>query len=320
MNKLKEIVLNSESIAITSHVDPDGDSIGSVLALSLALKQICKNVEVFINEQLPSRYAFLPQSDSIKSYKNLKDKNFDLFIALDCGDKERLGNTVEVMEKSKIVVNIDHHISNTEFGDINIIDTNSSSACEIVYNIIKNMGLLINQQIATCIYTGIITDSGNFMYDNATYKTYLIAAELIKANINKQEIIYNLYQKKSTNNLRFLGYSLTNMEIKLDGRLAIFQIPLELLKKFNIPKDDVEGIVNYGRDIDGVEIAVSIRETDNDKVKLSFRSKHNEVDVRALAHLFNGGGHKKAAGATIVDTLDGAKSQVIEKSRQFLRW
>lgn len=319
MNKLAEIVSNSNNIAVTSHVDPDGDSIGSILALGLALRQKHKNVEIFINETLPARYSFLSKSDYIKKYEDIKDKDFDLFFALDCGDEKRLGNSIEIMKRSTTVVNIDHHISNTKFGHINIVEVDASSTCEIIYSIVKDMGLSVDQHIAESIYTGIVTDSGNFIYDNATCKTHLIAAELMKVNIDKQKIMYNLYQKKSINSLRFLGYSLTNMEVELDGRLAILQIPSSLLKKFNIPYDDVEGIVNYGRDIEGVEIAVTIREISDAEVKLSFRSKNDDVDVRALAELFNGGGHKKASGATLIASLDEAKDQVIEKAKQFIR-
>ena len=138
---------------------------------------------------------------------------------------KKVRHGIKIMERSKIVINIDHHISNTRFGDINIIDIGSSSTCEMIYSIIKNMGLEINKQIAiVCIYMGIITDSGNFMYDNVTGKTHLVVAELMKTSMNTQDIIYNLYQKKSINNLRFLGHCLTNMDIRLKGRLAIFQI------------------------------------------------------------------------------------------------
>lgn len=320
MNELVKIISNSDSIAITSHVDPDGDSIGSILALWSALKQKYKNVEVFIDEMLPGRYSFLPQSKYIKKYEDVKGEKFDLFFALDCGNETRLGHSTEIMKKSKTVVNIDHHISNTGFGDINIIDTNSSSTCEIIYSVIKDIGLTIDRQIATCIYVGIVTDSGNFMYDNVTEKTHLIVAELMKIDIIKQDIIYNLYQKKSINSLKFLGYSLANMDIELEGHLAIFQISSELLEKFNIAGDDVDGLVNYGRDIESVDIAVTIMEKSNNEVKLSFRSKHDDVDVRALAQLFDGGGHKKASGAVLISTLDEAKNQVIEKAKQFVRW
>ncbi len=320
MNELEKIASNSSSIAITSHINPDGDSIGSILALWFALKQRYKNVEAFINEKLPDRYSFLPQAKHIKKYEDVKGKKFDLFFALDCGNEKRLGNGIEIMEKSKIVVNIDHHISNTKFGDINIVDIYSSSTCEMIYSVIKDMGLAIDQQIATCIYTGIVTDSGNFMYDNVTEKTHLIVAELMRTGIAKQDIIYNLYQKKSVNSLRFLGYSLTNMDIELGGRLVIFRVPSGLLEKFNISNDDVEGLVNYGRDIESADIAASITETGNGEVKLSFRSKHDDVDVRAFAQLFNGGGHKKASGAVLTSTLDEAKDQVVEKAKQFVRW
>ncbi|MDI9475924.1 MAG: DHH family phosphoesterase [Natronincolaceae bacterium] len=319
MNKLARIISNSNSIAITSHIDPDGDSIGSMLALWSALRQKCRNVEAFIDDVLPRKYDFLPQSKYVKKYKDVEGKDFDLFFALDCGNKARLGHGAEAMENSKIVVNIDHHISNTEFGDINIIDINSSSTCEMIYSIIKDMGLIIDKQIATCIYVGIVTDSGNFMYDNVTEKTHLIVADLMKTDIAKQDIIYNLYQKKSINSLRFLGYSLTNMDVELGGRLAIFQISSDLLKKFNIPGDDVESLVNYGRDIEGIDIAVTMMEKGDNKVKLSFRSKHDDIDVRALAQLFNGGGHKKASGAMLNSTLDEARNQVIEKAKQFVR-
>ena len=320
MNELEKIASNSSSIVITSHINPDGDSIGSILALWLALKQRHKNVEVFINEKLPDKYGFLPRSKHIKKYEDIKGKKFDLFFALDCGNEERLGNSIEIMKKSKIIVNIDHHISNTKFGDINIVDIYSSSTCEMIYSIIKDMGLVMNQQIATCIYTGIVTDSGNFMYDNVTEKTHVIVAELMRTNIAKQDIIYNLYQRRSVNSSRFLGYSLTNMDVELEGRLAIFQISSDMLKKFNISNDDVEGLVNYGRDIESVDIAVSITETNDGEVKLSFRSKHDDVDVRAFAQLFNGGGHKKASGAVLTATLNEAKNQVIEKAKQFVRW
>jgi len=319
MNKLLQATCNSNNIAVTSHVDPDGDSIGSILALGLALKQKFKNIDIFITDPLPSRYAFLAATKLIKNYEDIKNKNFDLFFALDCGAENRLGNSIEIMKKSKTVVNIDHHISNTEFGDINIIDVNASSTCEMVYSIINDMGLTIDSEIATCIYTGIVTDSGNFMYDNANDQTHLVAAELIKANIDKQEIMYNLYQKKSINNLRFLGHSLTNMEIELGGRLAIFKITSALLNRFDIPHDDIEAIVNYGRDIDGVDISVTLREESHGRIKLSFRSKHEDVDVSALAALFNGGGHRKASGATLIASVDEAKALIIEKSKQFIR-
>ncbi len=319
-NKLIKLVSNSESIAITSHINPDGDSIGSILALWLALKQRHNNVDVFINETLPDRYNFLPQSKHIKRYKDIKKKNFDLFFALDCGSEKRLGHSMKTMENSKVVVNIDHHISNTKFGDVNIVDINSSSTCEMIYFIIKNMKLTIDQQIASCIYTGIVTDSGSFMYDNVTEKTHLVVAELMKTNMDKQDIMYNLYQKKSMDALRFLGYSLTNMETALEDRLVIFRISSDMLRKFNISINDMDDPVNHGRDIKGVHIAVSITEINEEKVKLSFRSKHDDVNVGALAETFDGGGHKKASGAIISSTLDEAKKQIIEKAKQFIRW
>ena len=319
MNKLIELICNSNHIAVTSHVDPDGDSIGSILALGTALKQKNGNVEIFVNDTLSNKYDFLPGYSLIKSYDAIQDKSFDLIFVLDCGDEHRLGSSVECLEKSKSVVNLDHHISNNHFGDINIVDVNASSTCEIVYLLLSELNFRIDRAIATCIYTGIVTDSGNFVYDNATDRTHLIASELLKYNIDKQEIMYNLYQRKSIHSLKFLGHCLSNMELELDNSLAIFTITASSLKEFMVPYSDVEGIVNYGRDIETVKISVALREDKDHKVKMSFRSKDDDVDVRALAELFNGGGHKKAAGATISTSLAEAKMLVIEKSKQFIR-
>lgn len=319
MNKTIEALSRSNSIAITSHTDPDGDSIGSILALGLALKQKHKDIQILIKDSLPSRYKFLPGSDLIKKYDDIEERKFDLLFVLDCGDENRTGNN-KILKNSKTIINIDHHISNTKFGDINIININSSSTCEMIFQVIKDLHLLINKEIAMCIYTGILTDSGNFMYDNANEKTHLIAAELLRTNFNKNKIIYNLYQRKSINSLKFIGYLLTNMEIALNGRLAIFKITLDLLNKFNVSYNNIESLVNYGRDMEGVQISIVIREQEDGSVKLSFRSKDDNVDVRALAQLFNGGGHKKASGATLNSSLIEAESMVIEKSKKILRW
>lgn len=319
MNNLAKIVAESNRIAITSHINPDGDSIGSILGLGLALKQKYENVDIFITDTLPSRYDFLPGSEYIKHYHDVKDKEFDLFFVLDCGDEDRIGSSIELLKKSNTVVNIDHHFTNSQFGHINILDPKSSSTCEMIYSVIKGLGLKIDEDIATCLYTGIITDSGNFIYDNATDKTHLIAAELLKTNMDKQEIMYHLYQKKSLKNIRFLGYALSNMEIELEGRLALLEISREILNEFDLSTNEIEEVVNYGRDIEGVDISVTLREEDDNKIKLSFRSKSDHVDVSALAKLFNGGGHKKASGATVASSLKEAKAEVINKAKQFIR-
>lgn len=319
MSNLALNLCENSSIAVISHIDADGDSIGSILGLGLALKQKYNKVKIFIHDSLPNRFTFLGGLGKLYKYEDTLDEYFDCCFVLDCGDVNRLGSSKSILKKSKIIVNIDHHISNTKFGNINIIDVNASSTCEIIYSVIEDMGLFADKEIATCLYTGIVTDSGNFIYDNATSKTHLIAASLIDTNIDKQTIMYNLYQRKSINSLKFLGHSLSNMEAEYDGKLIFFLLPLSLLEEFHISYDDVESIVNYGRDIEGVDISVTLREENDGKTKLSFRSKHDDVDVSALAELFGGGGHRKAAGATLNVPLEEAKMLVIKNANQFIR-
>lgn len=318
-NSLLSILKKEHIISVISHINPDGDSIGSLLALGTALKRLYNTVYIFINDELPKKYTFLPGVQDIIVYKHEEEINFDFCFVLDCGDSKRLGYSEIILNKSNVVVNIDHHISNTNFGDINIIDINASSTSEIVFNLLKNNNIPIDKKIATCLYTGITTDTGNFTYDNTTSYTHRVAAELMEQAIDLTNITFHLYQNKPLNSVEFLGDMLRRLKTSFDGKLAIITITEDDLEKYNLSSSDVDGVINYARDIQGVEIAILLKETSDGFVKIGLRSK-NTIDVSKLAGKFGGGGHKKAAGATVKGSLVEVQEKIEVQIKKSLGW
>ncbi|SNR88893.1 phosphoesterase RecJ domain-containing protein [Anaerovirgula multivorans] len=306
-------------IALISHISPDGDSLGSLLALGMGLKKLCNNVKIYINDELPEKYNFLPGVQDIQLYNEKNKMIFDFCFVLDCGDQQRLGYSEEILSRSNKVINIDHHISNNGFGDINIIDLEASSTCEIVLDLLKDKDIPLDTNIATCLYTGIATDTGNFIYDNTTKKTHKAAAELMEHHIDLNNITYNLYQNKSLDAIKFLGYILNRLELSCDGKLAIMMVYEDDLRKYKLASNDVDGVINYARDIQGVEIAILLKETSNGSVRVGFRSKNN-VDVSELAGKFGGGGHKKASGATMIGSMKEIRDKIEVQINNDLGW
>lgn len=321
MNKKNPILSlkHSDKVAVISHINPDGDSLGSLMALGISLKKICGNVDIFVNDVIPERYKFLPEIETVVLYDENSDTRYDYCFVLDCGDEDRLGYSKKLLRQSKTVINIDHHVSNTMFGHMNIIDNKASSTCEVVYKLIKDCFFIDDLDISTCLYTGIATDTGSFVYDNTSAKTHKIASKLLKTGVDIQQISYHLYQSKSLKSVKFLGHVLNKLETSYDGKVVIIPIPLTLLEEYEVSEDEVEGVINYARDIKGVEVAVLLKELGRNKVKLGFRSK-NDVDVSKLALEFGGGGHKKASGATVFNTLEEAKRNLEEKLSTYVGW
>ncbi|MCC5909845.1 MAG: bifunctional oligoribonuclease/PAP phosphatase NrnA [Clostridiaceae bacterium] len=316
-NNPLSLVDKNSKVAVIAHVNPDGDSLGSTLGLGLALKKICNQVAIYINDEFPKKYSFLPAYQDIKLYQSEDHAPFDLCFVLDCGDEKRLGYSKRILENSIQVINIDHHISNTNFGHINLIDAKASSTCEMIYSVVKDFKVEFDKDIATCLYTGIVTDTGNFIYDNTTSYTHKIVSELMELEIDINNITYNLYQNRPLNTVKFLGYILNNLHICYDGKLAIIEVKKDLLGEFNLSHSDVDGVINYARDIEGIEVAVLLKEVNMQEVKVGFRSK-SHVDVSKVAQNLGGGGHKKASGATIYNGLDEARKKVEEELKRVL--
>lgn len=303
-----ELIKESSNIAILSHIMPDGDNIGSCLALYNALVKLGKNVIVALDDDVPEVYRFLKNSDQIVKPEN--DYNLDLVIALDCGDAGRLGKSAKYLENNKII-NIDHHISNSNFGHYNIVDVNASATAELVYDLINKLKINMDKDICECIYTGIVTDTGLFQYSNTTSETHRIVADLISNGVEPAKVYKDVYQNNSLSKIKLLGEALSSIELHYSNKIALIILKKELFEQIGAKDEDADGIINYARDIKGVEVALLFRETEDGKIKIGFRSK-DFMNVNEIAQMFGGGGHKRAAGATAVGEIRDIKEKVLK--------
>lgn len=317
MNEAIDKIKQSKNIFIASHINPDGDSIGSSLSLAQALKKLDKNVFVLINDTIPSDYIFLPGKDFLVDYKESLG-TIDLMITVDSSDVERLGKNKELLSKANFIINIDHHISNTKFGDINIINPKSAATGELIYQLTTMMGISLDEDIATNIYVAINTDTGSFRYESVTSDTHKIVAELIAAGINIKDININLYEKYSIERTKLFIKSLSTLKFYYDSRLATVKVSQAMLEETNADLSDSEGIVSFVRSIGSVEVACLLKELSNNEIKISMRSKEY-VDVASICDTFNGGGHIRAAGCTIYDEIDKAEDMIVKSIVKNLR-
>jgi phosphoesterase RecJ-like protein len=308
--QIMDAIHQSSRIAITSHVVPDGDNIGSSLAMCLALKKLNKQAEFILDDHIPQAYRFLKGAGEVQRCASPKALEFDLVIALDCGDMERLGAVKQLAEKTRLI-NIDHHVSNTRFGEINLVEAEASATAELAYKLIKAMGIFIDKDIADCIYTGIVTDTGMFQYSNTTQETHAIAGELMISGVDPNDIYNKIYQNNPKEKVLLMKEALQSLEFFCDNGAAFMGLSKAQMNAITPEDLDTEGIVNLGRDIAGVEVAAFFKEKEAGVIKVSLRSKKT-VDVCAIAQGFGGGGHIRAAGCTIKGSLEEAKQRVLQ--------
>lgn len=311
MYNIIQTIMGSNNFIITSHYSPDGDNLGSSIGLYHFLKRLNKQAFLVLDDLLPKNLNFLYEDIKIYRSEELNIKEY-ILIALDCGDRNRICCSEDIIENSKLVINIDHHASNDNYGDLNYVSPEASSTSELVYNLLTNMNEnILDKKIGTCLYTGLITDTGNFMYSNTNPSSFLMASNLLKLEIDKETIIKNIYQNNSLNYIKLLGDALNTLDI-IENKIATIQIDKEMLKKHSISFNDVEGVVNYTRDIEKIEVGILFKEKGSSEIKVSFRSK-SYVDVNKIAQIFGGGGHVRASGCTIKDSLENAKQMVVKE-------
>lgn len=319
-NVIKCIEQNSEFV-LTSHVSPDGDNIGSTLGMLRFLDSIGKKVYYVLDDEIPSNLIFL--KDDIKK---LNSSDFDtkkdyILISLDCGDEKRICTSDDVKKYAKKRVCIDHHASNdASFSEINYIDSEASSTCELVYNLIRRYGDIkekdyIDEKIATRLYAGLSTDTGNFQYSSTSPETFEMAKVLLEHGAKRDMLIQKLYQSNSFNYYRLLGDALNTLKVDKtsNGKLvASIMVSIDMMKKHSIGFNEIDGLTTYTRDIENVEVGILLKEKRKGEIKISLRSK-NDIDVSQIAMQFGGGGHIKAAGCTINDTIENAEKIIKER-------
>lgn len=298
MNDIINKIRHCSKIAITFHSSPDGDAIGSSLALFQGLKKMGKEVEILSKEEMLEDFKFLPESENIDHNKFKVSTDTECVIVLDCGDVKRINAELNFEDKNYIIINIDHHLSNELYGDLNYVDANAAAVSEIIYQMIKLMGIEMDKDIAKCLYTSIITDSGSFRYPSTTSVTHAIAGDLINTGIDFSEIHRVIFENKKFQRIKLYGKAIESMELMAGDKICTIEITKDMLFGLGIMKDtDTSDIINIGMKIDTVEVGILLKEVEQG-VKVSLRSK-SKADVRKIAETFGGGGHLRASGLVI---------------------
>jgi bifunctional oligoribonuclease and PAP phosphatase NrnA len=297
--------------AILSHVRPDGDAIGSQLALALSLKELGKEVRVWNEDGMLEKYSFVPEAELLIKPPSVPEDT-DVAIALDTAIQNRLGTTLAAIRSAKIWINLDHHPSNPGYGDISYVDPNAPATGQIIFDLIKSQNLPLTREIAENLYVAISTDTGSFQYPNTTAYTFEVAAELVRAGVDIGRVSQQLYENYPRRRSELLRELLATMRFDAGGRIASFSLSLNLARKLGVLPEDNEGLIDHLRAIRGVVVAVFFEELPEGKVRVSMRSKTQAVDVRAICERFGGGGHVLAAGARVRGTLEEVKTQILE--------
>lgn len=318
LDTLVEGLSRQESLTVLGHSIPDGDCVGSVTAMVWALKNMGKDVTAIIEDEIPAMYRFLNGTEAISSLSNLPHIN-NCLVYLDCANEERVGDELAgLLPQANTVINIDHHISNTGFGSLNLVDVNASSTCEIIFRLLKHMNTPISVDIAIPLYCGIVMDTGGFKYSSTSPATHRLAADLLEAGVDLDLVRTRLFESKTRMEVALQKMALDSLEFSQDGRIASMQLSYEGLCRLGAVGQHFEGTINMARNIENVEVALLFREIEPGLIKVGFRSKQF-LDVNRLASEWGGGGHKRAAGATLKGELESVKKLVQSKVEEYLQ-
>jgi phosphoesterase RecJ-like protein len=320
MDNLEEAataIKRHDNFVLTTHINPDGDALGSLMGLGLALLNAGKNAVMIMPHPVSVAFQFMPGSRHIQKTVDLLAR-FDVGITLDCTDITRAGEEAqEVLQRAGKLLNIDHHISNQYFGDLNVVDPQAAATGEIIYDLLLKAKMPITSEIATNLYTAIITDTGSFQHQNTTAKCLRTAALLLDCGAAHRVVQQHLYEQRSLESLRLLARGLESLSLNKEGTVAWMTISRDSLYSSGATVDDSEGLIDYVKSLKGVEVGIVFKEVNPSEIKVSFRS-NNYLDVNRLAAHFGGGGHERAAGCTINGELGDIEQIVIRKTEEQL--
>ncbi len=353
MEKIIRYLKHSKNVFIASHVNPDGDAIGSLIAMGLALNALNIKTTLYNESRIPTVYCFLPWVGHIVPKLDIQNSasEYDAAIILDCGDLQRVGKMGSELEKSGSgfrLINIDHHITNTYFGDFQLVDISACATAEIVYRLIKKMGIPITSAIATCIYTGILTDTGSFRFSNTNKAAFEICNEMVALGVDPYNVAKHVYGRYSMGRLKLLNLALDTLEVSYNGKVSMMTITRDMFDETGTQSEDTDGLINYARRIEDVRIAVLIQECglpdcqlpiadyripvrkqqseikkhprslgENRNFHVSLRSD-GTVDVAAIAANFGGGGHRTAAGFNIESSMSDLKDGIFNLTKEIV--
>jgi bifunctional oligoribonuclease and PAP phosphatase NrnA len=311
--EIGRVLREHNKFAVLSHVRPDGDALGSTLALALSLKGLGKEVRAWNEEGMLEKYNFLAQAELLTRPPS-EPEDFDIVVALDTAVQNRLGSTTSAVRHAKLWINIDHHPSNPRYGDLVYIDPTAPATGQILFEFLTNQNFPITPEIAENLYAAISTDTGSFQYPNTTVRTFEIAAELVRCGVEVGRISQLLYENFPRRRIELLRELLSTMQFGCDGKLAWFSLSQAAALALGVIPEDNEGLIDHLRAIRGVIVAIFFEELIDGKVRVSMRSKNEAVDVCAICTQFGGGGHVLAAGARVRGTLSEVEKKIVEQA------
>ena len=316
MGEILEVLKEHDTFLISSHINPDGDAIGSQLAFYSLLSSLGKKVSVVNSDPVPFAYSFLPNVSVLQCVNPASGspgmQDVDVAVILDCGNLKRIGNELaERIHPGKALINIDHHPGNEHFGTHNLVDASACATGELVLKLIEYSGMEVNRDQAACLYTAILTDTGCFRYPNTTARTHIMAARLIDSGAQPAQIAESVYETVPHQRVRLFGMALETLQLSLNEKIAWVSVTSEMYERTGTVSSDTEGIIEYIRSLRGVEVAILFRELEDGAIKVSLRSKRG-LDVALVAAMFGGGGHKAAAGCTIAEPMDKVIEMVLD--------
>jgi phosphoesterase RecJ-like protein len=314
-SEIKKALKKAKTAIVVSHVDPDGDSIGSMIATAMLLARHGISADLYSQDGVPRIYHFLPCADEVKSTPPNK-QHYDLMIAVDASDVKRLGNKIFPREICRVLINIDHHPDNTRYGDINYVEKSSSTA-ELIYKLAKYLKFKINRPMAECLYVALITDTGNYRYENTSLDTFIMAEDMLRAGVDTHDLTTRIYDTKTVASIRVQAAALSTLKTSPDRKVAWAMVTREMMEKYGAKGEDLVGLVDQIRSIEGVEVAVLFRDEDG-KVKVNLRSK-DKINVSEVARRFGGGGHIRAAGAVFHDNIENVQKKVVAEVLKYLK-
>jgi phosphoesterase RecJ-like protein len=310
-NIISDALRDARTVGVASHIRPDADALGSTIAFALWLRDCGKEVTAYNEEGSTSKFHYLPCHE-IVSLPPATPQKFDVFVALDTSVKNRLGTVNKAIAPGTTILNIDHHISNENYGDVNLIDASAPATGQILLEFFQHVGARISAEMATNLFAAISTDTGSFQYAGTNERTFAAASHLISCGVDVPGLSRAMYDSQPRRRFELLRHALNTAEFHCDDRIATFSLPMDLVERLKVLPEDNEGIIDHLRSIEGVEAAVFFEELPEGKVRVSARSKFPRIDVCKVCKQFEGGGHAMAAGARVDGTLAQVKNDFLK--------
>jgi phosphoesterase RecJ-like protein len=309
VDRILDKIGESQSVCIVGHVRPDGDCVGSELGLALALRKQGKDVFCWNEDEIPQKYAFLDPDKLLKKPNGKRD--FDLVVAVDCASYDRLGSLGEAVARRKCLINIDHHQSNTRYGDLNWISAREASTGELIFRLLHAAKWPITPAIADCLFTAVSTDTGSFQYPTTKPVTYHTAGELVRLGANVETICHEVYQSYSLSRVRLLKHVYNHFQMAHNNQIAWLWLKKKDFARTGADRSDTEGLIDHIRAIEPVVVACVFEEVEENLIRISLRSKSPKINVNEILSQFGGGGHAAAAGARIAGKPASVQRKVI---------